>query len=122
MQPKQEGQILQMKKSKNDFLEKRVATGSPPPGGKILLPGGAGGRAKKFTSKFNFDKIKKKYDATGKLDLQDFDNAEDIGMFIDWYNKGVKDSKEAEATREIIEISKFLARIQGRKTFIIDGK
>ncbi len=92
--------------------EKRV------PKGKILLPGGAGGRNKKFHSIANFEKIKKSMEATGKLDVQYFNNAKDIGMFIDWYNTTVKERKQAHHDNEITEISKLLAKISGRKSFI----
>lgn len=115
------GLTSQMKKQKNvafENLSDKEKSGE----NKIILPGGAGGRAKKFTAKFNFDKIKEKFDATGKLELEDFNNAADIGLFLDWYNKTIKDSAEKRATEEIIEISKFLARTQGRKTFIMDSK
>lgn len=113
-----------MKKSEKEknFFERTGATPGPPPGGKVLLPGGAGGRAKKFLAKSNFDKIKKKFDATGKLYLEDFNNVEDMGLFLDWYNKGVTSDKEKHASGEIIEISKLLARLMTQKNIVIDTK
>lgn len=107
-----------MKKPQKDFFEKTGATKDAP----VILPGGAGGRSKNFISKSNFELAKKKLEETGKLDLEFFNNTEDVGLFIDWYNKGVKDSKEAAFTREVLEISKFLVRTVGRKTFIIGDK
>ena len=94
MQPKQEGLILQMKKPENkSIFEKRGASKASVSGDKVLLPGGAGGRLKKFNPKHNFAKVKEKYEALGTLDLEDFDSAADIGLFLDWYNKSLKDHK-----------------------------
>jgi hypothetical protein len=81
-----------MKKPKEpSFFEKKGIPDTPPPGGKVLLPGGAGGRNKKFHEIANFKKIKVSLKATGKLDMQYFNNAKDVGMFIDWYNQRVRE-------------------------------
>ena len=117
---KQEGLTLQMKKpEKDNFFKRTGATKGPAPGGKVLLPGGGGDRFKTFDPKFNFEEIKKKFDATGKLDLQDFDNAKDIGLFLDWYNKGIRDKEDTTATNEILEINKFLVKSMTRKIFLM---
>ena len=77
-----------MKKERNpnepDFFEITGATKHAP----RILPGGAGNRAKRVTPspRHNFKEIKEKLDATGKLDRDDFNNASDIGLFLDWYN------------------------------------
>ena len=92
------------------------------PKGKLLLPGGAGGRSKRFHKKYNFDNIRKKFDATGKLDLEDFNSADEIGLFLDWYNNSIKERVEKEAGVEITEISKFLARMIGRTTISMGRK
>lgn len=130
MQHKQEGLTSRMKNSRNanepDFLEKRGVSKEirekGPPGGKVLMPGGAGGRSKKFHKKYNFDNIRKKFDATGKLDLEDFNSADEIGMFLDWYNLSIKQRAEKEGERDITEISKFLARMIGRTTISMGRK
>lgn len=118
MPHKQEKPISQQNKKKPDFYERTGAVKDAPK----ILPGGAGGRSKKFHKKFNFDNIKKKFDATGKLDLEDFNSADEIGMFLDWYNQGIKNRVEKEAGREITEISKFLARMIGRTTINLGTK
>jgi hypothetical protein len=86
--------------------------------GKILLPGAV---RKEFFKPGNFDKIKKKLEATGKLDVEDFNSAKDLGMFIDWYNQLITNSKKSRAENEILEISKLLAKISGRKSFVFGG-
>lgn len=102
MQQKQERPTSQKEKARESI---RSA-----PKGKVLLPGGAGGRARKLTKLGKFDEIKKKLEATGKLDLNDFDNTQDIGLFLDWYNQGISDKKKKRGDDDISEITKALAR------------
>ena len=117
---------MKNKKERNpkepDFYERTGAAKGPPPGGKDLFPGGAGGRSKKFLPRGNFKMVKEKLAATGKLDLEDFNNAEDVGLFLDWYNKGLQDKAEAAATRETLEISKLLVKLMTQKNIVINPK
>ncbi len=41
-----------------------------------------------------------------------------MGQFLDWYNQITESKRKERANNEIVEISKFLARMQGRKTFV----
>lgn len=88
--------------------------------GKILLPGGAGGR--KFYKPSNFDKKKKRLEETGQLSLDDFNSAEEIGQFLDWYNQDKKIGKRSHFDNEVLEISKLLAKMQGRSSIVIGKK
>lgn len=88
--------------------------------GKIILPGGAGGRD--FYKPSNFEKKKKKLDETGNLDLQDFNNTKEIGQFLDWYNESNKTKRSERFENEVLEISKFLVKVQGRKTILVNNK
>jgi len=82
----------------------------------------AWGKPPTITKMSGFDKAKQRLDETGKLSLEDFNNAAEIGAFIDWYNQRLKDKKEAESTRNIIEISKLLARLQTQKHIFLKSK
>lgn len=101
MQPKQEGLTLSLIK--------------PNEKGKIILPGAV---RKEFLKPNNFEKLKKKYEATGKLDREDFNNAKELGQFLDWYNQINENRRKERNDNEILEISKFLARASGRKSFV----
>lgn len=82
-----------MKKPEQTIFEKRGASKASVSGDKVLLPGGGGDRLKKFNPKHNFAKIKEKFEALGRLDVEDFNSAADMGLFLDWYNKSLKDHK-----------------------------
>jgi len=50
-----------------------------------------------------------------KVDGTKFDKASDITKIIDFLNQQRDEQKDKDNERDIVEISKFLARIQGRK-------
>lgn len=77
-----------------------------------------GGKVPTIKKPRYFDKAKQRLEDTGQLSIEDFNNAAEIGAFIDWHNQAVIDEKEAKATRDIIEISKLLARINTEKIII----
>ena len=104
MQPEQEKPISQIEKAK-EGIRKEKETGT------IRMPGGAGGRNKKFHELGNFKRAKQRLEETGKLDRNDFNSGQELGMFIDWYNKALEEAKRARGDNEIHEISKFLGRI-----------
>ena len=109
-----------MKKPSNkSFFEKRGASKASVSGDKVPLPGGGGGRLKKFNPKYNFVKIKEKFEALGTLDLEDFNSAADIGLFLDWYNKSLKDHKadlyDALIHDMTVEIVKYEAPVPARE-------
>lgn len=81
----------------------------------ISLPKGH----RKSKEPYNFKEKVKKVEALGKLQMEDFNSAEEAGMFIDWMNEMNRMEKQKRADNEIHEISKFLARTLGSKTFII---
>lgn len=62
-----------------------------------------------------FDEINKKFDETGKIDMQDFNNASEIGAFIDWRNEMLKNEHEKKGNKEIHEITKFVVRTMYEK-------
>ena len=65
--------------------------------------------------------IAKKMKALNRLDIEDFNNVADIGLFLDHQNNMVKRKQEEEGDAEIHEISKFLARMVSRKSFLTGG-
>lgn len=80
--------------------------------GKVLLPGAS---RRDFLKPYDFDKKKKKFEALGKLDLEDFNSAAEMTQFLDWYNLTQEESNKRYYENEIVEISKLLARLQTRK-------
>ena len=52
--------------------------------------------------------------------MEDFNSATEVGMFIDWLNDCQDKSKEKYAGNEILEISKLVARLMGRKSVRIN--
>lgn len=67
----------------------------------------------------NFDKNLKRLKETGTLSREDFDSGADLGAFIDWYNSSVIKKRENQAQNDIIEISKFLAKINTQKNIML---
>jgi len=67
----------------------------------------------------NFEKALQRLNETGKLSLDDFSSAADIGAFIDWCNETKRKSEEKYYHNEILEVSKLLARIQARKMIVM---
>ena len=126
MPPKQERLIMVLdlskpKKDKDlDYIPNLNPNAGVKPRPKFLRK--AWGKPPTITKMSGFDKAKQRLDETGKLSLEDFNNAAEIGAFIDWYNQRLKDKKEAESTRNIIEISKLLARLQTQKHIFLKSK
>lgn len=57
-----------------------------------------------------------------KADMNKFNKVTDITHIVDFHNQMVEAERDAWAEDQIHEISKFLARIQNRKTFVFKGK
>lgn len=122
MPPTQEGQTMVLdlsKLGKNKDLDYIPNTNpnagfTPRPKSERKL----GGKVPTIRKPRHFDRAKQRLEDTGKLAIEDFSNAAEIGAFIDWHNQSIKNKKEAEATRDIIEISKLLARMNTEKIII----
>lgn len=69
-----------------------------------------------FEDKLNYIRSNKKVDYTK------FNSADEITKMIDFHNQSVENDKDKRAENEVREISKFLARIQGRKMFFMNPK
>ena len=67
----------------------------------------------------NFKRAMARLNETGKLSLEDFNNAAEIGAFIDFHNNTVRKKKDEWANNEIVEIAKFLERTMRQKSFVI---
>jgi hypothetical protein len=67
----------------------------------------------------DFQKKVQKLQDTGKIDREDFNNAKDIGNFLDFYNDTLKKKKDERAAEDILEISKLLVRLETQKSVII---
>jgi len=57
-----------------------------------------------------------------KIDMRHFRNVTEITQMLDFLNQQREDKLNQHAEREITEISKFLANIQGRKMFFLGNK
>ena len=71
--------------------------------------------AKKIKAPKNFNKAMQRLQDTGSLSLEDFDSAADVGAFIDFYNESMIKGREDHYNNEILEISKFLAKVETQK-------
>jgi len=69
----------------------------------------------------NFDKALKRLKETGELSLDDFNNTQDIGAFLDFYNDTLQKDKEKDLNNDIVEISKLLAKMLTEKTIFMGG-
>lgn len=107
MLPRQEGLISQMAINQNakepDFFERTGATRDAPQ----KFPGGAGTREKRLnpSPKGNFKEIKAKLEITGRLELEDFNDVSDMGLFLDWYNSMNAAVKQKEFNTMVKEMS-----------------
>ena len=80
----------------------------------IIMPN----KVKAISKPKNFEKALQRMKETGKIDPNDFNNAADIGAFIDFYNDGVRNKKKAHLDGEVTEISKLLVKLMTTKTFL----
>lgn len=55
---------------------------------------------------------------TNKLHAEDFNNAEDIGVFLDHHNELVEKKGVKRSEDDISEISKMVVRIMNKKTIV----
>ena len=67
----------------------------------------------------DFEKKVQTHKDLGKLDIADFKNAKDLGMFIDYLNDLNAREKKEHSDKEIMEISKYLLKSLTTKTFIL---
>lgn len=70
----------------------------------------------------NYDRAKRRLEETGSLSLDDFNSAADVGAFIDFYNETLRKSRDDYLKNEIIEISKYLAKIETSKSIVLSNK
>lgn len=69
----------------------------------------------------DFKKKLQRLKETGTLDRNDFNNAKEIGQFLDFYNDTLKQDRNRRAKEDIIEISKLLVRLQTQKNILLDS-
>lgn len=102
-----------------DLILPRTAESVPTPRSRdnsgIVTPKGS----PKIKSSSRFKELMKKFKTMGKLDREDFNTGAEMGAFLDFVNQTNIDMKKRIYEENIHEISKFLARTQGRTTFIM---
>lgn len=69
----------------------------------------------------DFKKKLQRLTETGSFDRNDFNNAKELGQFLDFYNESLREKRKQRADEDIIEISKLLVRLQTQKTILLDS-
>lgn len=70
----------------------------------------------------NYQAKMNKIASTGRINPEDFDSIEEMGLMIDFHNKNLSENILKEAEKEITEISQFLVGLMNKSTFIIKNK